>query len=184
MGQIFFKKKKEKLTNNFDSLFDISAVDIEGQEYKLGDLAKGCKCIMVVNVASKWSLTNKHYQQLVKIHQEYRDKGFEIFAFPCNQFLSQESCSNEHIKKFVKNKYGVEFKMFSKIEVNGKNTHDVFKFCRENSPLFDEGRKTMQSIPWNFTKFLINDKGQVEAFFTPKEDPEDWIDKIKEMLGE
>mmetsp|Transcript_28948 Transcript_28948/g.33052 ORF Transcript_28948/g.33052 Transcript_28948/m.33052 type:complete len:111 (+) Transcript_28948:271-603(+) len=109
---------------------------------------------------------------MVKIHSKYRDSGFEIFAFPCNQFLGQESCSNEDIKKFVKKKYGVEFKMFAKIDVNGKNCHDVFKFCRTNSPLYDENKNKCKSIPWNFTKFLIDRDGQVVAFYSPKEDPE------------
>ena len=161
MGGIFFRTKKEKLENHYYSLFDITAADIDGEEHKIGDLVKGCKCVMVVNVASKWSMANKNYQQMVKIYNKYKDKGFQILAFPCNQFLGQEACSNNLIKSHVSEKYGAEFQMMAKVEVNGENSHDVFKFCRKNSPLFDDENKTLQSIPWNFTKFLIDECGQV-----------------------
>lgn len=119
---------------------------------------------------------------MVKIHKQLNSKGFQIFAFPCNQFLGQEACSNDDIKEFVKTKYNVEFPLFAKVEVNGKNSHDVFKFCRQNSLLFDEKSKRLQSIPWNFTKFLIDRNGQVAAFYSPKENPNDCLNKIKELL--
>ena len=108
---------------------------------------------------------------MVKIHEKFRDEGFQILAFPCNQFLGQESCSNEYIKKHVQEKYGVEFQMMAKVKVNGTDSHEVFKFCRKNSSLYDEDADTLQSIPWNFTKFLIDKDGQVVDFFTPKQDP-------------
>ena len=83
---------------------------------------------------------------MVKIHNQFNDKGFQIFAFPCNQFLAQESCSNEYIKKFVQDKYGAEFPMFAKCDVNGKDSHEVFKFCRKNSTLYDGSSKKLKSM--------------------------------------
>ena len=121
---------------------------------------------------------------MVKMHQELNAEGFQIFAFPCNQFLGQEACSNDDIKTFVKDKYGVDFPMFAKCEVNGPNSHDVFKFCRKNSPLFDNKSEKLQSIPWNFTKFLIDKNGKVAGFFTPKENPSDCVKMIKLLLDD
>ena len=183
MGQIFFKRKKEKLETSVDSLFDIKAVDIDGEEHLLADLAKGYKCIMVVNVASKWGLTKTHYQQMVKIHEDYHDKGFQIFAFPCNQFMSQEPGTNEEVKAFAQEKYGAKFQLFSKIDVNGDDSHEVFKFCRRHSPLYDPKTGTVQNIPWNFAKFLIDSDGQVVEYYNPKQNPEVCVPKIEEMLN-
>ena len=183
MGAIFFKTKKEKLVTSVSSIFECKAVDIDGNEHLLADLAKGYKSIMVVNVASKWGLTKTHYQQMVKIHNTYHDKGFQIFAFPCNQFMSQEPGTNEDIKAFVQEKYGGNFQLFSKIDVNGENSDEIFKFCRRHSELYDEKTDTIKNIPWNFAKFLINEEGQVVEYYSPKKNPEVLVPKIEEMLG-
>ena len=95
------KKGKEELKTEFSSLFQIKANDIEGKEVLLGDLAKGKKCIMVVNVASKCGLTDAHYTDLVKLHNELSDQGFDVWAFPCNQFMGQEKKSEDEICKFA-----------------------------------------------------------------------------------
>ncbi|CAI2379018.1 unnamed protein product [Moneuplotes crassus] len=182
MGAMLFHRKKESLEPVYTSIFDIPATDIEGNEVILGDLVKDCKCVMIVNVASKCMLANKHYTQMVKIHKCFQHKGFQILAFPCNQFLGQESCSNDDINEFVRTKYGVEFKMMAKVNVNGVNSHEVFKFCRKYSSLYDEKTGKLKSIPFNFSKFLINSKGQVEGFYSPKKKPDSMIDKIKEIL--
>uniref|UniRef100_A0A7S3KDL8 Glutathione peroxidase n=1 Tax=Euplotes crassus TaxID=5936 RepID=A0A7S3KDL8_EUPCR len=120
---------------------------------------------------------------MVKIHNKYRDHGFEIFAFPCNQFMSQEPGTHEQIKKFAQEKYGAEFPLFSKVDVNGPDTHEVFKFCRRHSPLYDAEKDVVQNIPWNFAKFLIDNKGQVVEYYTPKQNPDLCVPKIEEMLG-
>ena len=183
MGQMFFKKKKEKLVCNSKSLFDIKATDIDGNELLLGDLAEGLKCIMVVNVASGWGYTDTHYKQMVEIHEEFKEQGFQIFAFPCNQFMGQESKCSLDIKKYAQEKKKATFQMFDKVEVNGENAHEVFKFCRRYSSLYNEKTGELQSIPWNFTKFLIDENGQVVGFYPPDKNPEDWVPQIKKMLG-
>ena len=138
MGSWFFKTKKERLTWDTNSLFDIRAKDIDGNEQLLGDLASGFKWVMVVNVASSWGFTNTHYKQMVEIHEKYKHQGFQIFAFPCNQFMWQESKCNLDIKKYAQERKKATFQMFEKIDVNGDHAHDVFKFCRRNSPLYVE----------------------------------------------
>ena len=121
---------------------------------------------------------------MVKIHEKYHDRGFQIFAFPCNQFMSQEPGSNEDVKKFAQEKYGAKFQLFEKIDVNEPNTHEVFKFLRRNSPLYDEQKDEVKNIPWNFAKFLVNSEGQVVDYYNPKQNPEVCVPKIEEMLEE
>ena len=96
---------------------------------------------------------------MVRIHEDYADKGFEIFAFPCNQFMGQEPGTSEEIKEFVTSHYSVKFQLFSKVDVNGPHTHEVYRFLRRNSPLYDKKKDQVQNIPWNFTKFLVDSEG-------------------------
>ena len=103
-------------------------------------------------------MTNRNYKELVELYRKFRDQGFEILAFPCNQFMNQEPGTREQIEKFAQSK-GVEFPMFDKIEVNGEGTHDVYKFLRSNIP----GSPGLK-IPWNFSKFLVNAEGKVTSF--------------------
>ena len=119
---------------------------------------------------------------MVKIHDEYHDRGFQIWAFPCNQFMGQEPGTNEQIKEYATSKYGAKFQMFSKIDVNGEDSHEVFKFCRRHSELYDEKNDTMKNVPWNFAKFLIDSEGQVVEYYNPKQNPEVCVPKIEEML--
>ena len=114
---------------------------------------------MVINVATKWGLTDKTYTQMVRLHKEYRDSGFEILAFPCNQFMNQEPGTNEQIQKFATEKYGAEFPIFDKTDVNGENTCDVYKFLRSHSELYDKDKGEAREIPWNFAKFLVDSNG-------------------------
>ena len=120
---------------------------------------------------------------MVNIHQRLHQKGFQIFAFPCNQFFfCQESGSDEKIKDYAESKFDVQFQMFSKVNVNGENTADVYKFLRKHSPLWDEETQTMRKIPWNFTKFLVDHNGQVVAYFPPRQLPNECVPRIEEIL--
>lgn len=131
------------------SIFEFVTKDLDGNEVKL-DQFKGKVCL-IVNVASKCGRTKKHYSQLIELDKKYKEKGLVILAFPCNQFGSQESKPECVIKDFVKD-LGVEFHVFSKIFVNGKNTVDIFKFLKKST-----GGK---DIPWNFAKFLCDKEGK------------------------
>jgi glutathione peroxidase len=98
---------------------------------------------------------------MVKAHEKWSSKGFEIIAFPCNQFFGQENGSPEEISAFIKENFDVKFPVMQKVEINGENTHPIFVFLRNNSSLYDPPSKTAKLIPWNFAKFFINSKGQV-----------------------
>ena len=97
--------------------------------------------------------------------------------------MNQEPGTDADIKKWAADTHNVEFPMFSKVEVNGKNTHELFKFCRYNSSLFNAKRNLVSEIPWNFAKFFLNSEGKVVSYHTPQELPESLEGKIKEMLA-
>ena len=157
--------------------------DIEGREILLGDLLDGKKCYLIVNVASKCMLSSIQYQELVKAHQEYRQYGFEILAFPCNQFLSREPGSNEQIVSYARGKHGAEFPIFSKVNVNGQNAHEVFKYVRSKCSKFNKTKGKLTYIPYNFSKFLLNSNGEVVVYQDPTKPVKDIYPLIEELCG-
>jgi glutathione peroxidase len=112
------------------------------------------KILLVVNVASECGFTSQ-YRELQSLYQEFHDKGFEILAFPCNQFGAQEPGTAEQIQAFCKVNYGVTFPVFKKTNVNGPDTHPLFGYLKTAAP----GLLGTEAIKWNFTKFLINREG-------------------------
>jgi len=134
--------------------------NIDGKEVNLADYQG--KVILVVNVASKCGYTPQ-YKGMEAIYEKYKDKGFVVLGFPCNQFGGQEPGSEEDIQKFCSSKYNVTFPMFSKIDVNGNGTSAFYKTLKAKSP---------GDIKWNFEKFLINKKGEVVSRYSSKIKPE------------
>ena len=118
------------------------------------------------------------------LHQQYRDQGFEILAFPCNQFGAQEPGTNEEVKAFARGKYGAEYPMFAKCDVNGSNTSEVYKFLKEHSELNDPAKHAAGDIPWNFAKFIVNKDGQVVSYHHPKVNPDSLTKNIEELLSQ
>ena len=146
-----------------DSVHSIAVKDIDGKETTLKDY-KG-KVLLVVNVASKCGLTPQ-YKALEALHQKYKDQGFSVLAFPCNQFGGQEPGSNKQIKEFCAAEYQVTFPLFDKIDVNGSNRHPLYvALAGKDSPFPGD-------IKWNFGKFLIGRNGQILQRFEPKTAPD------------
>lgn len=112
------------------------------------------KVLVIVNVASECGFTSQ-YRELQSLYQEFHDKGFEILAFPCNQFGAQEPGTAEQIQEFCKVNYGVTFPVFKKTNVNGPDPHPLFEYLKTAAP----GLLGTEAIKWNFTKFLINREG-------------------------
>lgn len=156
------------------SIYDIEVKDIDHHTVKL-EKYKG-KVILIVNVASKCGYTGQ-YAGLQKLYEEYNDKGFAILGFPCNQFLSQEPGTEEQIKNFCITSFGVEFDMFEKIDVNGKNTHPLYRYLKEKA-----GGIMTDDIKWNFTKFLVDRDGNVLKRYAPSTKPKDIEEDIKKLL--
>jgi len=154
--------------------YDFIAKDMDGQEVKM-DEYKG-KVVLVVNTASKCGLTPQ-FKGLEELYEEYKEQGFEILGFPCNQFANQDSGSNEEIQNFCLINYGVSFTMFEKIDVNGQNAHPLYKYLKDEQKGF-----LSKEIKWNFTKFLIDKDGIVIKRYGPTVSPLNLKDDIESLL--
>jgi glutathione peroxidase len=159
-------------------LHDFTMQDIDGNPQALADY-KG-KVVLVVNVASKCGLTPQ-YDGLKRLYYEFRQDGFEVLGFPCNQFMGQEPGSESEIKEFCTVNFGIDFPLFSKIEVNGDGRAPLYAWLcgTETGPA--EGGE----IKWNFEKFLVGKDGDVLARFSPQIEPcaQDVKDAVKRALA-
>lgn len=153
----------------------LSAAALAGEERSLQDFAG--KVVLVVNTASKCGFTPQ-YQGLEALYQKYRERGFEILGFPCNQFGGQEPGDSAAIGSFCERNYGVTFPLFAKVDVNGDNAHPLFRHLKHQAP----GVFGSESIKWNFTKFLIARDGRVVKRFAPKDKPESLAAAIEALL--
>lgn len=141
-------------------VLDQTVKNIDGKDVNLADY-RG-KVVLVVNVASQCGYT-KQYAGLQSIYTRYKDKGFVILGFPCNQFGKQEPGTEADIKQFCSSKFSVTFPMFAKIDVNGDKTSPVYAALKSQKP---------GDVKWNFEKFLINKKGEVVSRYGSKTTPE------------
>ena len=152
------------------SVKDIDLNDVSLEKYKN-------KVLLIVNVASNCGLTYQ-YRSLEDIYKKYKDKGFEILGFPCNQFALQEPGSNEEIKNFCDTSYGVTFNIMNKINVNGSKADPFYNFLKEQKPGFAD----TPQIKWNFTKFLVNKDGCVVKRYSPQTEVSEIESKIIELI--
>ncbi len=148
-----------------DRLYSADIVTINGENTNLQDF-RG-KTLLIVNVASQCGLTSQ-YEGLENLYQDYRGKGVVVLGFPCNQFGGQEPGSEKEIKEFCRTNYGIEFPMFSKIEVNGPNRHPIYKLLTRAAT--KDGKNG--DITWNFEKFVVRSDGTIHRF-SPRTEPMD-----------
>lgn len=160
------------------TVHDFSARTIDGVEKPLADFAG--KVLLIVNVASQCGLTPQ-YRGLQEVYEYYRDRGFEVLGFPCNQFGGQEPGTEEEIRSFCETRYNVTFPLFAKLEVNGPNRHPLYAYLTQQ-PTSPDGPGDIQ---WNFAKFLIDRQGRVVARFAPTTAPasEELIAAIEQALA-
>ncbi len=147
------------------SLYDFEVTTIDGEKTTLAPY-KG-KVLLIVNVASKCGFTYQ-YEGLEALYKKYKSQGLVVLGFPCNQFSEQESGNEAEIKNFCSLTYGVDFPMFAKIDVNGENTHPLYAYLKKKQ----SGFLGSEAIKWNFTKFLVDKKGNVIDRFAPATKPE------------
>ena len=157
-----------------NSIYDFTVKQINGKEIQLSEFIG--KILLIVNTASKCGFTPQ-FEGLEKLYNKYSDKGFTVLGFPCNQFKNQDPDTDENIMSFCTLNYSVTFPMFSKIEVNGKNQHPLYKFLKEKRSGFISG-----AIKWNFTKFLVDREGNVIQRFAPSTDPAEIEKYIENIL--
>ncbi len=146
------------------SIYDFSAKNIDGEDESLARY-KG-KAMLVVNVASKCGFTPQ-YTGLEALYEKFKDKGLVVLGFPCDQFGHQEPGDEAEIKNFCSLTYDVKFPLFAKIDVNGANTHPLYKYLKHEAT----GLLGSESIKWNFTKFLIDKDGKVLKRYAPTDTP-------------
>ncbi|KAF8393896.1 hypothetical protein HHK36_020096 [Tetracentron sinense] len=147
-----------------NSIYDFTIKDIRGNDVSLSSYSG--KVLLIVNVASKCGLTHSNYKELNVLYEKYKNQGFEILAFPCNQFAGQEPGNNEEIQEVACTMFKAEFPIFDKVEVNGKNTVPLYKFLKsQKGGIFGDG------IKWNFTKFLVDKDGKVVERYAPTTSP-------------
>ncbi len=158
------------------SVYDFSALDIQGKERNLAEF-KG-KVLLIVNTASKCGLTPQ-YEGLEALYKSHQPQGLEILGFPCNQFAQQEKGSDSEIAGFCLKNYGVSFPMFSKIDVNGDQAHPLYKYLKKEA----KGILGTQKIKWNFTKFLVDQNGKVVRRYAPMVKPQAIECDIKSLLS-
>ena len=156
--------------------YNLSAKDISGSMVSMDSYKN--KVVLVVNVASACGLTDQ-YEGLSDLYHKYHKDGLEILGFPCNQFGQQEPGSEQEIKEFCQSRFAVPFALFSKIEVNGPNTHPIYSYLKSEM----QGASSAD-IEWNFAKFLLDRNGKVLERFSPKTAPSQMEAAIKEhVLG-
>jgi len=160
------------------NVYSFTMKDIDGKPADLSQY-KG-KVALVVNVASKCGYTPQ-YKNLEAVYEQYKDKGFEILAFPANEFKQQEPGSNAQIKEFCTSTYHTQFPLFSKIVVKGEGQAPLYQYLTST----EANPQTAGDIKWNFTKFLVSKDGKVVARFEPKVKPDDKevIDAIEKELA-
>ena len=157
------------------SLYELSATLLDGQTVSLAPL-KG-QVLLIVNTASQCGFTPQ-YQGLEQLYRTYKERGFEVLGFPCNQFGAQEPGTAEEIGAFCERNYRVSFPVFAKIDVNGPNTHPVYQFLKARK----RGILGTSRIKWNFTKFLVDRRGNVTRRYAPSTKPADLAAEIESLL--
>lgn len=157
------------------SIYDFKVKSIDGEEKPLSDY-KG-KVLLIVNTASKCGFTSQ-YKGLQELYSKYSSQGFEVLGFPCNQFGGQEPGTSDEIKEFCELNYSVSFPIFEKIDVNGDNAHELYKFLKsEKSGLITD------DIKWNFTKFLVDKNGKPIERYGSTTTPESIEKDVLELLN-
>ena len=156
-------------------IYQLSAQNNLGETIELSRYKN--KVMLIVNTASDCGFTPQ-YKGLQDLYEKHQAQGLEVLAFPCNQFKQQEKGSDEEIKQFCDLRFNVKFPLFSKIDVNGENTHPLFGLLKDQAP----GILGSKGIKWNFTKFLVNKEGKIIKRYAPTTKPEAIETDIEKLL--
>ena len=157
---------------------DITDIPVKAADGSATDLSSHeGEVMLIVNVASKCGFTPQ-YEGLEALQKKYRDKGFTVLGFPCNQFGAQEPGDAEEIASFCKLTYDVDFPLFAKIDVNGDDAAPIYQYLKGEAP----GLLGSKAIKWNFTKFLVDRSGKVVKRYAPQTKPEELASEIEALL--
>ncbi len=157
------------------TIYDFTAERMDGSPQAFSDYQD--KVLLIVNTASKCGFTPQ-FEGLESLYQQYKEQGLVVIGFPCNQFGSQDPGSNDEIGAFCQKNYGVSFPMMAKTDVNGADAHPIYEWLKEQ-----KGGVLTDGIKWNFTKFLVDSKGQVVDRYAPTTKPEAIKNDIEQALA-
>ena len=157
------------------SIYQFSTTSITGESNTLAQYDG--QVLLIVNTASQCGFT-KQYTGLESLYQQYKEQGFSVLGFPCNQFGQQEKGDEQEISAFCQLNFGVTFPLFAKLEVNGDNTAPLYQHLKTQA----KGIFGTERIKWNFTKFLVDNKGQVLKRYAPTTKPQDIASDIEKLL--
>ncbi|MFD0588768.1 glutathione peroxidase [Paenibacillus sp. GCM10027627] len=158
------------------SIYSIDVTTIKGESQTL-EPYKG-KVMLIVNTATGCGFAPQ-FKGLQKLHEDYKEQGFAVLGFPCSQFGNQEKGDNDEIAASCELNFGVNFPLYSKIDVNGNGAHPLFKLLTDQA----RGLLGSKSIKWNFTKFLVDREGKVVKRFGPTEEPARIEGEVVKLLG-
>jgi glutathione peroxidase len=163
------------MKNSAQTVYEFSAPSLDGSRISL-DQFHG-QVLLIVNTASQCGFTPQ-YAALEQLYRTYKERGFAVLGFPCNQFGAQESGSEAEIGAFCEKNFGVSFPLFAKIEVNGPQAHPLYRFLKNAK----RGLLGSRAIKWNFTKFLVDRQGNVVGRYAPATGPASLSAKIESLL--
>ncbi|WP_409288823.1 glutathione peroxidase [Peribacillus sp. SCS-37] len=156
-------------------IYQLEAKSIEGQTISMDSYKD--QVLLIVNTASKCGFTPQ-FSELESLYEKYKEQGFAVLGFPCNQFMGQEPGDEMEIQSFCQLTYGVSFPMFSKVDVKGDQAHPLFQYLTEHAP----GVLGSKSIKWNFTKFLVDRSGNIVKRYAPQTKPNEIEKEIQSLL--
>ena len=159
----------------YTDIYSFEARSLEGKMIRLSEFSG--RLLLIVNTASQCGFTPQ-YKELQELYDEFKNKGLEVLGFPCNQFGNQEPGEDQAIKEFCQSNFRITFPVFSKIRVNGKDAHPLYRYLKRKAP----GLFGIRRIPWNFTKFLISRDGKVLKRFAPYVPPQKLKPFIRKAL--
>ncbi|AGO13118.1 AaceriAFL039Cp [[Ashbya] aceris (nom. inval.)] len=173
-----YTSSTKRFTNiTMSGFYDLTPLDARGEPFPFSQL-KG-KVVMIVNVASKCGFTPQ-YEELEQLYKKYKDQGFEVIGFPCNQFAHQEPATNEEIVQFCQLNYGVTFPVLKKVDVNGADADPVYVYLKSQK----SGLLGFKGIKWNFEKFLVDRNGHVKDRYSSITKPLSLEKTIQGLLKE
>jgi glutathione peroxidase len=158
-------------------VYAFEAKTLDGKDLSLAEFQG--QVLLIVNTASQCGFTPQ-YEGLEKLYEKYADDGFQVLGFPCNQFGHQEPGGESEIGAFCEKNYGVKFPMFAKIDVNGESAHPLYRYLKHEKP----GLLGSERIKWNFTKFLVDRRGEVVARYSPLTKPDGLDAPVTKLLEE
>lgn len=179
LGKMFYWKNKDKLDDIPESIWDIEVKELDlndktkTRKIKMGDLKESHKAFLIVNISDACNMTSMNFRSLTKLHRELGHQGLKVIAVPCLQFDRKKKEIVEcemRAEDALRTRFKVEFSCLKSMEINGPNTHPLFKYLRANTPELqtdEDDEMEFKPVPYNFAKFILDPNGKIYAYLTP-----------------